>query len=248
MKNSTGSMALVETLKKNLKAKGINYKTLGQEWGLSESSVKRLMSQGDLTLERIEQACHAMQMTFADLVKLSPLETEGIDPTLLPDQEAAFVANPALFHFFSLLEEGKTAKQIERKYDISPAEIQKFLLILDRVQLIELLPQNKVRLKVVNKIRFRRDGPMGKLILDQAKSSFLDSEFKAETEHLRFGLYRLNPQSAHRYKSKMDKLLHEMKADSDYEQNQADAVDFGFLLALRPWHSTLLRALKLRSK
>ena len=244
---STAASTLVEALKKLLKAKGVNYKLLGQRWGLSESSVKRLMSQGDLTLDRIEEACGVMQMSFADLIKQTPFDSESADPTLTPEQEAAFVAIPPLYHFSSLIFEGKREKQIEKKYILSSSEIQKFLSTLDRIGLIELLPLNKVRLLSDGKVRFRRDGPMGKMILQQAQTSFLESNFKQEAEHLRFGLYRLSPQSVHRYKAKMDKLMQEMKSDSEYEHDQADSVEFGFLLALRPWVSPLLKTLKLRT-
>lgn len=242
------SQILVETLKQALKLRQINYKTLAQAWGLSEASVKRIMSQGDITLDRIEQACELMQMSFGELIRMTPFQTEVVDQELLPEHEIEFAKEPRLFHFWSLLSDGQTVKAIERKYEISANEIQKFLSVLDHIGLIEWHPGNKVRILVRNRVRFRKDGPMGKKIVMEAKTSFLNADFKASEEHMRFGRYKLNPQSANRYKVKMDKLINEMKSESEIEGDQAESVEFGFLLALRPWTSPLLTALKPKGK
>lgn len=242
------SQILVETLKQALKTRRINYKALAQAWTLSEASVKRIMSQGDLSLERIEQACELMQMSFGDLIRLTPFQLETQDQELSPEHEAEFVNEPKLFHFWFLLSEGKTVKWIEKKFEVSQAEIQKFLSALDRIKLIELHPGNKVRVLAKHRVRFRKDGQMGKKIVLQAKDSFLNADFNNASEHLRFGMYRLNMQSVIRYKSKMDKLIHEMKSEGEIEGEQTDSVEFGFLLALRPWTSPLLTAMKTRAK
>jgi DNA-binding Xre family transcriptional regulator len=242
------SQILVETLKQALKMRRINYKSLALSWGLSEASVKRIMSQGDLTLERIEQACDLMQMSFGELIRLTPFQSETTDQELSLEHESEFVKEPKLFHFWFLLKDGKTVKWIEKKFDVTPAEVQKFLSALDRIQLIELLPENKVRILAKNRVRFRKDGMMGRKIVNDAKESFLNTDFKNPEEHLRFGMYRLNLQSASRYKAKMDKLIHEMKTESEIEGEQSESVDFGILLALRPWTSPLNTAMKPRGK
>lgn len=242
------SRILVETLKQALKTRHITYKALAVAWSLSEASVKRIMSQGDLTLERIEQACEIMQMSFGDLIRLTPFQSDVQDQELLPEHEMEFAKEPKLFHFWFLLSEGQTIKAIEKRYEISSIEVQNFLSTLDRIHLIEWHPGNRVKILARNRVRFRKDGPMGKKIVLDAKESFLNADFKAGAEHLRFGIYKLNPQSAGRYKAKMDKLINEMKSESEIEASQAESVEFGFLLALRPWTSPLLTALKIRGK
>ncbi len=246
--NNRGSRILVETLKQALKNRGIKYRALALTWDLSEASVKRIMSQGDLSLERIEQACSLMQMTFGELIRLTPFSSEAQDQELSAEHENEFIKEPKLFHFWHLISEGKTVKWIEKKFEIQPEEIRKFLFTLDRIGLIELHPGNKVKIVAKNRVRFRRDGMMGRQILGQAKESFLTGDFKNTDEHLRFGMYRLNPQSVSRYRVKMDKLINEMKSESQIEAEQSESVEFGFLLALRPWTSPLLKAMKPRGK
>ncbi|MFZ3229346.1 MAG: hypothetical protein WA160_04000 [Pseudobdellovibrio sp.] len=243
----TGSLILIETLKNNLKARGINYKMLGDKWLLSEASVKRIMSQGDLSLERIELACQLMKISFAELIKLSPFEVEVVDQTLLPEHEAEFAKELKLYHFWDLITSGMTVKQIEKKYIISAKEIQRFLLKLDQMKLIELHSNNRVKIIELQRRLLRKDGPMGKALLHQAKTSFLDHPFKnAVLDHLRFSIYRLNPLSATRYKAKIDKMINEMKSESEVEGKLPDSIEFGFLFAFRPWSSQLLEALELK--
>jgi len=51
------AIALVDTLKRILKGRGITYATVAAGLGLSEASVKRMFSRRDLTLQRLEDVC-----------------------------------------------------------------------------------------------------------------------------------------------------------------------------------------------
>lgn len=243
----SGTRTLVNTLKSNLKSRGITYKVLGLKWQLSEASVKRIMSEEDLTLERIEQACELMGISFSELIKLSPFDLETTDQTISPVHELEFSKDLRLYHFWRLLIEGHSVRQIEKKYIISSSEIQKFLLKLDRLGLIGLYPNNKIKFLSGNRTRLRKDGPLGKILLQEAKTSFLNHSFKnTASEHFRFVLYRLSPSSAIRYKAKIDKLINDMKIESEVESKNTDSIEFGLLAALRPWDSPFMQALKVR--
>ena len=51
---------LVQTLKKELKAAQMTYADLAQALGMAESSVKRMLSKGDMPLSRIDAICHPL--------------------------------------------------------------------------------------------------------------------------------------------------------------------------------------------
>ena len=51
------AIALVDTLKRILKGRGITYATVAAGLGLSEASVKRMFSRRDFTLQRLEDVC-----------------------------------------------------------------------------------------------------------------------------------------------------------------------------------------------
>ena len=50
--------ALVEALKRMLKAKGLTYADVASAIALSEASVKRMFARGDFPLQRLEEICH----------------------------------------------------------------------------------------------------------------------------------------------------------------------------------------------
>ena len=58
---------LVTALKKELKSAQMTYADLAKALGMAESSVKRMLSRGDMPLSRIDAICRALKLDFADL-------------------------------------------------------------------------------------------------------------------------------------------------------------------------------------
>ena len=63
------TQALVQTLKKTLKANGLTYRRVAEGLGLSEASVKRLFSEESFSLRRLDQVCGLMGLEISDLVR-----------------------------------------------------------------------------------------------------------------------------------------------------------------------------------
>ena len=63
------SADLVAVLKKELKSAQMTYADLALALGMAESSVKRMLSRGDMPLSRIDEICRALKIDFADLAK-----------------------------------------------------------------------------------------------------------------------------------------------------------------------------------
>src|SRR5690554_7540436 len=65
--------AIVSELKRQLRAHGLTYQDVAQALELSEASVKRLFSDKQFSLKRLDQICTLMGMEISDLVrKLAP--------------------------------------------------------------------------------------------------------------------------------------------------------------------------------
>ena len=71
--------ALLQTLKRELKARGITYADVAGELGLSESSVKRLFSESKLSLDRLEALCQIVGLDISDLVQVMMSERKRIN-------------------------------------------------------------------------------------------------------------------------------------------------------------------------
>jgi transcriptional regulator with XRE-family HTH domain len=61
------AITLVDTLKRLLKARGMTYGDLAARIGMSEATVKRMFSQKNFTLERLDQVLDASGISFDEL-------------------------------------------------------------------------------------------------------------------------------------------------------------------------------------
>lgn len=234
----------LNSLKRSLKTKNILYKDLAKALNLSESSVKRILSNKSLSLERLEEICRVADISFSEVVKAANLEEAGQVFTLSDEQEKALAENARLLHYFMMLHEGKTPQKIEREYQINSSESKKYLFQLDRLNLIELHPRDKVKMKRHGFLRFRRDGPVGKAMFEQTKSSYLNYEFRPE-DYLRFSFLKISPQSLAKYKTKLERIMLDMQEEGRFEsEHNVPVTDAGVLFSFRPWQYSYMGALK----
>ena len=63
---------LITVLKRELKTAGITYAQLAVALGMAESSIKRMLSQGDMPLSRIDAICQVLRTDFAELARRTP--------------------------------------------------------------------------------------------------------------------------------------------------------------------------------
>jgi hypothetical protein len=208
--------------------------------------VKRILSDKSISLERIEEICKACDISFAEICRNANFEEELTSHTLTKDQEKILAENPRLLHYFIMLNDGMTPAKIEKGFEISSNESKKHLLQLDRLNLIELHPRDRVKMKnKTGALRFRRDGAVGKTLFAQTKSNFLNYDFEDESDYIRFSTNSFNPASILKFKKKLDKLVVEIQEEGRLNiDSDEDIPETGILLAMRPWKYSALDAIK----
>jgi len=236
---------LLSTLKKCLKAKGMTYRQLADKIGLSEASIKRLFSEQTFSLNRLEEICNVLNLNFYDLAKISADALDGPSQLTL-DQERALSENPKLLVFFYLLLNGREPESIVRDYDISEKESLQFLLQLDKNKLIELYPDNKVRLLTQRSITWRKNGPMRATYEKKINDEFLSSPFDLAEERLLFETGKLSDGSISVMLNKIDRLFKEYNelTEIDKALPQEKSRNTGLMIAFRPWVFSMLDAYK----
>ncbi len=177
--------ALVATLKRALKAHGLGYRDVAETLGLSEASVKRLFSRESLTLERLDAICGLVGLEIADLVRMMDTETRRLT-RLSEAQEQELVADPRLLVVAFLVLNGWRFEDILRHYAFTEHELVRHLAHLDRLRLIELLPGNRIRLRVSARFGWRRNGPIQRYFTAHLQQQFLGSGFDQPDERLEF--------------------------------------------------------------
>lgn len=233
-------------LKRALKTKNILYRDLAETLKLSESSIKRILGDKSISLERIEEICKACDISFSEICKNAQFDEDVQTHTLSKEQEKILAENPRLLHYFILLNDRLTPTKIEKDFDITSSESKKYLLQLDKMNVIELHPRDRVKMKNQSgTMRFRRDGAVGKILFSQTKSNYLNHDFESELDYIRFSANHFPTESLVKFKKKLDKLVAEIQEESRLvDADDKDAQDIGILLAYRPWKYSSLDVIK----
>lgn len=242
----TGTESIISHLKAQLKSRGLNYKDLAKIWNVAESSVKRIMAGEDLSLERLEKACNHLEISLGDFMKTTQFEGSTQMFFLSEDQELKLSKDKELLHYFLLIDEGYAPVDIPKNYVISAEKQTKFLIQLEKLGIIELFPHNRIKKKFMGQMRFRKDGPLAKALLENMRSDFINSNFNREDQHLSFLILNFVPGSLQQFRLRIQNLIREMIVASDQNRNHPNAEEYGVLVATRNWPSPLYSALSKR--
>ncbi|HYH44011.1 MAG TPA: helix-turn-helix transcriptional regulator [Burkholderiales bacterium] len=175
--------ALVEALKRELRARGITYASLAPQLKLSEASVKRMFSRRDFTLKRLDDICRCAQIEFSELAR-AVVRDETLISHLTLEQEKEIVSDRKLFLVAVCALNHVTFDQIVETYDISSAECVSLITRLDHLKFIELLPGNRMKLLVSRTFAWLPDGPIQRFFNNQAHSEFFRSRFNRADEFM----------------------------------------------------------------
>jgi DNA-binding Xre family transcriptional regulator len=238
---------LLEAVKKLLKSRGTTYRGLAASLGLSEASVKRLFSERTFTLQRLEQVCAALDVDFFELAKLARGASASVDAMTIA-QEQALAQDSKLLGVFYLLFSDWQPDDIHARYMLSRAEVLRHVLRLEKLGLVDLMPRDKVRLRIPKSVRLRPEGPIsrahGKTVLD----AFIGAEFEPAGGLFKFEVRELSSASMELLKRRLERLAAEFneiaELDSYLPSGQRETI--GLVLAIRPYVVSWAMGLKAR--
>ena len=244
-----GTDQLLDALKRVLKSRRITYAELARKIGLSEASVKRLFSQQTFTLQRLQQILKALDMDFFELARLA--RGAGDSPQEMSEaQEQALASEPNLMGVFYLLFNEWQPSQILARYEMSEPELTRLLAMLDRLQLIDLLPANRVKLKVSRHLRLKPSGAIRAKHGQRTMAEFLAVEFDRHGGHFLFEFRDVSPASFAVMVRKIDRLAAEFnelaELDSTLPPEQRQSI--GLALGMRPWRIGQVTGLRERPR
>ena len=174
---------LITALKVELKAAGVTYGDLAEHLGMAESSIKRMFSQADMPLSRIDEVLRVLHLDFAELAR-RVADSQPLRRELSVAQEQAVVAERKLLLVAICCLSQWSFEQIVGTYAISEAEAIAQLAQLDRLGIIELRPLNRYRPLVAKTFRWRPDGPVMRYFRETVVDDFFGGDFGGEGEML----------------------------------------------------------------
>jgi transcriptional regulator with XRE-family HTH domain len=237
--------AIVEALKRALKARGITYAQAAQALGLSEPSVKRLFATGSFTLERLEQICELARTSIGELARAAEVGKDEVSQ-LTPEQERAIMADPKLLLVALCALNRLGLEQIVQAYAISKAECIALLVKLDRIKFLELLPNNRIKLRVTRAFSWLPNGPIQQYFKARAQREYFASNFDRAGEVMLLVNAMLSKASSEQIIARLRRIANEFA-----EMHHADAhLPLGerrpasLIVAIRPWELEEMRALR----
>ena len=174
---------LVTALKAELKVANITYADLAAQLGMAESSIKRIFAKADMPLSRIDDVLRVLKMDFAELAR-KIADAQPLRRELTLEQERAVVADRRLLLMAICCLSQWTFEQIVATYTFSEAECVTYLVVLDRLGIIELRPMNRYRLQVAKTFRWRPHGPVMAFFREHVTDDYFSGDFGGEGEML----------------------------------------------------------------
>ena len=224
-----------ESLKALLKQQHITYKALAEQLKMSEANIKRMFSLNQFTLARLEQICTVLNISLSDLFLLVEKQKKKISQ-LTPEQELELVSDVKLILVAACVRDGWSFDEIITHYQIDEFACIQLLAKLDRLKMIELLPNNQYKVLIAQDFQWIPHGPLEQFMTKDGIATFISTPF-TEDNSFRFYIRGTYSQtSIDIIKRKLNQLKKEVA-----QLNQEDATlplenrqHIGLLLAMRP--------------
>jgi DNA-binding Xre family transcriptional regulator len=243
------SAALIDALKHALRARGLTYAQVARSLGISEASVKRMFSQKNFTLKRLDRICDFGHIEFSELARaLHANETRLAQLTL--QQEKEIIADRKLFLVAVCVLNHVTFDQIVSAYDISHAECTRLLLRLDRLKFLELQPNNRIKLLVSQAFSWLPDGPIQRFFNEQAHNEFFRSRFDRPGEFMVVVNGMLSGGSSAAVVERLKRIAREFSDlhNEDVRLPLGERTAMSLLVAIRHWELQAFAELRRRRR
>src|ERR1700722_5320787 len=231
-----GRTQIVAELKRALRAGGHTYADVAQKLDLSLASVKRLFSQEDLSLARVDAISELIGLGLMEILDRARERTVPATQLTLA-QESEIVSDLHLLFMTWLVLIRTPFEEMVRSYRFTEREALKYLIRLDRLKVIELQPGNRVRWRVSRHFSWRAGGPVQKYINQKLLREFFASHFVEPTEEFFFFGGRVSAEALGRIKHVLQGAARECTEIIERDRSTSeDRFGAAFVLALRPWN------------
>ncbi len=232
----TETALITATLKRLLKSQGITYREVAKKLSISEPSIKRLFATRRFTLDRLIQISNLLGYTLAELSRVADAGRTQLD-RLTDKQERELVSDTRLLLVAACALNHWTLNDITAAYSFNTTECLKYLLHLDKLRIIDLLPGNRIRLNVTRNFDWLPAGPITHYFQTRGQGDFLRCPFTREGETMAFVHGMMTEQAVMQIQDELRRLR--QKFSALHEESLSAPIDkrygVGLLLAMREW-------------
>jgi len=208
---------ILSALKRRLRSQGITYKQAAEALELSEVSIKRLFAERSFSLLRIEKLCELANTDFAELVQFADAAQQQLDQLSL-EQEQQLVADANLLLVAVCIINYMSFADIIEKYDYNEPALIKSFTMLDKMNIIELLPNNRYRLKLNRRFSLQPNGPIQSFFVNNMLKEFLSRKSAQEKAPFQLAWGMLSKNSAQELQKKIQRLFDEYLQIAEHDK------------------------------
>jgi DNA-binding Xre family transcriptional regulator len=199
---------LVRGIKTRLRSQGISYKEFAAQLGVSEPTVKRDLSRGKFSLQRLDKICEVLGVEVNDLIQ--PADSSPLTE-LSEEQEHALIGSPKLLLVTYLVVNDWKFKDIVSTFQLDENELVKILLTMDRLRIVDFRPPTRMRKLTSRNFSWRKDGPVHAYFIRRVVPEFFNARFDSPGDEFRFMGGTLAPGSMMRMQASVRRLAAEFE-------------------------------------
>jgi len=225
---------IVRGIKARLRSQGISYRELAQLVGVSEPTIKRDLSRGKFSLDRLDKICEILGAEVTDL--LQPAEDAPLTE-LSEQQELALVASPKLLLVTYLVVNDWKFGDIVTTFRIGENELVNILLKMDRLRIVDFRPPTRIRKLTSRNFSWRKDGPVHGFFIRRVLPEFFGTPFDTPGDEFKFMGGTLAPASLLRLQSSIRRVAAEFEqlARQDVRLPLEERNSCTVILAMSSW-------------
>ncbi|MEE9325763.1 MAG: helix-turn-helix domain-containing protein [Cocleimonas sp.] len=200
--------SLLDALKSVLREKGITYRDVSNFLELSEVSIKRIFSDKNCSLIRLEKMCELAQTDLAELLDIAESRQQQLTE-LSVEQENTLVSDTGLLVVAVCIINYWSFDEILAKYQFNQAQLTGLFTQLDKMEFIELLVGNRYRLKVSRRFSWKLRGPIQRFFVESVLDSYLQTGIQSAGNHFHFNWGMLSKESVDELNRKIHRVVDE---------------------------------------
>jgi len=232
---------LFEALKMHFKARGLTYADVAHALKISEATVKRIFALRNCTVERLEAMCQLAQIEVSELARGAPRNSRLVNRLTL-EQEEEIMSEPALLLVAVCALHQMRVDEMVAFYKLDQAQCLRLLLRLERIGILEVHENNRIRLRISRAFSWIPQGPIMRYAKSQVPD-FFSHPFDQPGELMRMISVRLSRDAQLALLQQVEQIAREYS-----EQHNADArlplaqrEPISVLFAIRSWEPELFK-------
>ncbi len=187
------TQSICEQIRKKIKEKGYTQEEFAKILKISSPTLKRWLRGEGLLFKDLTNIIDKLDIKLSELSILAEGKSKS-KFTYTIEQELAFASIEGLLAFFDQLLSGKKIESILKANKLTNKSLNFYLSKLDKINLIEWYPKNKIKILVTGEPSWIEDGPLSKKFRKEIVSEFIKNNLNSR-EQLRIGVYSLSTQS-----------------------------------------------------